>query len=540
MWIFLLIAGLGMEFMLYVLFHFMRESSEARRANGNKAPEGWAVMAGRVRQIDSFRKQPSRIAAGSQKTKTVGLLAALFFSVGIASGQEEVRQAPMQNPATAQRELDELRSVVAQLSARIGTLEEQLRKKEATERSSLVAGGEPVQAAAPSGAAATGGQGGAGNAGGPTDFLQGTTLNLTFDGYYAYNFNRPVGRVNLLRAYDVSSNSFSLNQATVVLERAPDTPVGRRFGARLDLQYGQATEAVQGSAANELRPQAYRPVFQAYGTYVAPLGSGLTLDFGKWASSLGVESNYTKDQINYSRSYLFNFLPFYHMGVRAGYNLTPKVNLTYWLVNGIQQTEDFNGFKSQAFLFTLKPTSTISWNLNYYFGQEQRDVVPVLNPGLPTGPTQPGLPTTPLTPTPNGREHIFDSYLTWNATPKLTLVAEGDYVVNRVFSNSAPAHVSGGGGYARYQLTPKFAIAGRAEYLSDRGGLFSGATQALKETTFTSEYKFADGFLTRFEWRRDSSNQAFFLTDTPGKLKKEQNTATVGLVWWWGQKQGAW
>ena len=38
----------------------------------------------------------------------------------------------------------------------------------------------------------------------------------------------------------------------------------------------------------------------------------------------------------------------------------------------------------------LKPTGKFSWNLNYYEGQEQRDVVPDLNPGLPALPTQPG------------------------------------------------------------------------------------------------------------------------------------------------------
>jgi hypothetical protein len=370
--------------------------------------------------------------------------------------------------------------------------------------------------------------------------LQGTTINLTLDGYYGYNFNAPVGRVNLLRAYDVSSNSFSLNQATVIFERAPDVAANRRFGARLDLMYGQATETLQGSAANELRPQVYRPVFQAYGTYIFPLGSGLTVDFGKWASALGSENNYGKDQINYSRSYWFDFLPFYHMGFRTSYNLTQKVNMAYWLVNGTQQTEDFNGFKSQAFIFTLRPASTVSWNVNYYFGQEQPDVVPVLNPTFPAGPTQPGLPTTPVAPTPNGREHIFDSYLTWNATTKLTLVGEGDYVIHRVFSYSAPAHVSGGAAYARYQLTPKFALAGRGEYLSDHGGLFSGTTQALKEATLTTEYKFADGLLTRLEWRRDFSNQPFFRTQTRDVLKKEQNTLELGMIWWWGQKQGSW
>jgi len=372
------------------------------------------------------------------------------------------------------------------------------------------------------------------------DYFRGTTVNGSIDGYYGYNFNQPIGRVNLLRAYDVTSNSFSLNQANFILEHAPDVDAGRRWGARLDFQYGQATETLQGSAVNELRPQAYRPLFQAYGTYVFPAGSGLTVDFGKWASALGAENNYNKDQINYSRSYWFNFLPFYHMGFRASYNFTSKIGLTYWLVNGAQQTEDFNGFKSQAFILTLKPSSTLTWNVNYYAGQEQLDVVPNFNPTLPTEPTQPGLPTQNISPAPNGREHIFDSYVTWNATPKLTLVGEGDYVINRAFSNSAPTHVDGGAAYVRYQFTPQFALAGRGEYLSDHGGQFSGVTQALKETTATAEYKFAEGFLTRVEWRRDFSNQPFFLTDVPHVLSQQQNTVTLGMIWWFGLKKGTW
>src|ERR1035441_6604984 len=128
-----------------------------------------------------------------------------------------------------------------------------------------------------------------------TTLLGGTTVNFLFDGYYGFNFNNPIGRVNLLRAYDVSANAFSLNQADVVLENAADPAHGKRFGLRLDLQYGQATATLQGNASNEPHPDVYRAVFQAYGTYVVPVGSGLTVDFGKWASSLGLEGNYTKD-----------------------------------------------------------------------------------------------------------------------------------------------------------------------------------------------------------------------------------------------------
>jgi hypothetical protein len=372
------------------------------------------------------------------------------------------------------------------------------------------------------------------------DFLRDTTFNVTLDGYYGYNFNKPIGRINLLRAYDVQSNSFSLNQATIVIERAPNVEAGRRFGARLDLMYGQATETVQGNAANEPRPQTYRPVWQVFGTYVAPVGKGLTLDFGKFASSLGYETNYNKDDYNYSRSYYFSFLPFYHFGLRAKYPINDKVTVMYHLMNGIQQAEDFNGFKSQHVALILTPVKRLSWQVNYYVGQEQRDLVPELNPGIPSLPTQPGLSTNIIRPVPNGRLHILDTYATWNVTDKLILTAESDYVVNRVQDISAPVHVSGGVAYARYQFTPRFALAGRAEYLSDRGGLFSGTTQALKETTLTSEFKVVDGFILRAEWRRDFSNQPFFLTETTGLLKKEQNTATLGMIWWFGRKEGAW
>jgi hypothetical protein len=376
------------------------------------------------------------------------------------------------------------------------------------------------------------------------NFLHDTTIHVGLDSYYAFNFNHPVGRVNLLRAYDVLSNNFSLNQASVIFEHAPDVSVGRRFGARIDLQFGQATDTLQGNPFNEPRPQIYRNIFQAYGTYIVPLGKGLTVDFGKWGSSLGIEGNYTKDQMNYSRSYYYDFLPFYHMGVRASYPVNDRFSLTYWIVNGTNQAEATNGFKDELFGFTAKPTKSMTWVVNYYLGQEHPDRA-VIAPSSPI-PVQPGLSFAAIRPAPDGRLHIFDSYVSWQATPRWSLALEGDYAIQRLWRNegpghsSAPSHVDGGAAYARYQLSSKFAVAGRAEYLADHGGLFSGISQALKETTATFDYKLGEGFLMRYEWRRDFSNQPSFLTDTQGVLSKEQNTATVGLVWWWGRKEGAW
>lgn len=376
------------------------------------------------------------------------------------------------------------------------------------------------------------------------DFLRGTTINIGLDTYYAYNFNAPVGRVNVLRAYDVLSNEISLNQASVVAEHAPDVAAGRRWGGRLDLQFGQATDTLQGNPANEPRPQIYRNIFQAYGTYVAPIGKGVTIDFGKWGSALGIEGNYTKDQLNYSRAFWFDFLPFYHMGMRAAIPVNDRLTINYWVINGTNQVEATNGFKDQLFGFVVKPAKSIIWTMNYYFGQENPDRTPAASCG--PVPVQPGLCFTAIRPAPDGRTHIFDSYLTWQASPKLLFALEGDYFIQRVWKNAAPGEsstpgrVDGGAAYVQYQLAPKVTVAARTEYMSDHVGVFSGISQALKENTATLDYKLATNLLMRYEWRRDFSNQPSFLTDTQGVLSKQQNTATVGLIWWWGQKEGSW
>jgi hypothetical protein len=460
-------------------------------------------------------------------TIAVSLLVSLSPRVGYAQEKTD------ESSAELSRRVTELSALVQKLQARVDELE-------ATSRVPSQPAVPHDSTAAPEPSSASQLSSTPGSSRSAASLLAGTTVNFLLDGYYGYDFNKPIGRVNLLRAYDVSSNAFSLNQADVVLENAADLAHGKRFGLRLDLQYGQATATLQGNAANEPRPDVYRAIFQAYGTYILPVGKGLTVDFGKWASSLGLEGNYTKDQMNYSRSFWFNFLPFYHMGARLNYKLNDAIGLNYWITNGTQQTEPFNGFKDQLFGLNIQPHKDVAWTVNYYLGQEHPDVQFLPGSTATNLPNEQGVPFQPIPNAPSGKLHIIDSYVTWQASSKLILALEGDYVIQRLLTSSAPSHTSGAAGYARYQLTPKLGVAARTEYLSDRGGLFTGITQAIKEDTFTFEQKVADGLILREEWRRDASNRPYFLTDTLGLLKKEQNTATIGLVWWFGGKEGAW
>lgn len=282
------------------------------------------------------------------------------------------------------------------------------------------------------------------------------------------------------------ANSFSIQQLGLVFDAPPAVEEGRRFGLRADLQFGQATETVQGSPANEPRPEVYRNLWQACGSYVFPVSKGLRTDFGKFASMLGYETNYAKDNDHFSRAYLFNFLPFYHSGLRVSYPLDDRVTLLYMLTNGIQQTEDFNDFKSSHMAAILKPAPPLTWTINYYFGHEQ--------------------PDSAAGEGPDGRFRVFDTYVT--ATPKgrFTLGLDFNYTTSEVMASDPSGSLTGLGLYGRYQASPKAALSARYERLDDEGGLFGGVPQLLQEVTFTAEYRFDDGFPLRGELRRDWSD----------------------------------
>jgi hypothetical protein len=527
----------GIFFLLWVLYHFIREGKKKRRSRRR--------FSASIIHYSSRRKIALVVFLTASSASLMGQSSPVSPNQSSTAAQDSQVGALEDKVELLQRQLEEVKNeLVALKEARVGSRAEAVPsptvvtppQPDATANTASVAGATPkgVTAAAVS----------AEKVPSKLPLPPGATLNVTVDGYYDYNFNHPVGRVNSLRAYDVLSNSFNLNQAAVIFELPTDPEAGRRFGARLDLQFGQATATLQGNPANENRPDIYRNIFQAYGRYVAPVGKGLTLDFGKWASSLGYEGNYTKDQLNYSRSFYFYYLPFYHMGLRANYKINDKVAFNYWIDNGTQQSEAFNSFKDQMFGFTVTPKSTISWTLNYYLGQEHQDATPSTNCG--SAPLQPGLCFTPVGHPPDGRTHIFDTYLSWQVRPKLLLGVEGDYLIQRLWQSaapgesSAPSHVDGGAAYAQYQFNPHASFAARTEYLSDRGGLFSGTTQALKEATGTFSYRFGDGFMGMAEYRRDWSNHLFFPRGDAGAFAGHQDTATIGLIWWYGGKQGAW
>jgi predicted porin len=91
-------------------------------------------------------------------------------------------------------------------------------------------------------------------------------------------------------------------------------------------------------------------------------------------------------------------------------------------------------------------------------------------------------------------------------------------------------------GAARYAFTKHFAVSPRLEWFNDRDGFATGTAQKLKEFTLTAEYKMAKGLLSRLEYRRDWSDQAFFERGSTPGASTSQDTLLVGFVASFGPK----
>ncbi len=331
-----------------------------------------------------------------------------------------------------------------------------------------------------------------------------TNISGSVDGYYGLDFNHPADRQAGLRVFDNYQNQFSLNLAEVVISRTPDASTSR-LGYNLTFGYGNAINVV-----NSLEPGGIgfdRNVEQAYVSYLAPVGKGLEIDFGKFVTPAGAEVIESAPNWNYSRGILFGFaIPFYHFGLRAAYTFNPKVTLTGYLVNGWNDIVAVNTGKTYGFSLAWTPSSKVSVTQNYLGGPQ----------------------------TPNTNSHwrnLSDTVVQFNVTKKLALLENFDWgggdalpgVTNSVFWTGIAT-------YAKYSINDNYDVAVRYEYYDDHNGFTTGTAQNINEYTLTLQRNFAHNLITRLEFRRDMSNQPVFPRGA-AQFVKNQNTLELGMMY---------
>jgi hypothetical protein len=349
---------------------------------------------------------------------------------------------------------------------------------------------------------------------GITSVLGGVNLTGLVDAYYGYNANHPTGGT-VTEPFTQTNSQFSLN----LIEFQLDKPVDKSspLGFRLAFGFGQAINAYNntGSDVASSLPGAGQYLKEGYLSYMAPIGKGLQIDVGKFVTPAGAEVLETNQNWNYSRSLLFYYaIPYYHFGGRAKYTFNDKWSVTGFAVNGWNNVIATNSGKTGGVSIAWNATKKLTLTETYLGGP--RDIAGTGN----NGPWN----------------HLTDTVLAYNATPKLSFQANLDYDRQEEWIAKKPADYAGIAGYVKYAVNPNVAVAGRYEYFNDHDGFATYGTYGaafphnhLNEFTGTLERRLAGHLLSRFEYRHDGSNVDFFNRGGTSYVKG-QTTVDAGLV----------
>jgi len=334
------------------------------------------------------------------------------------------------------------------------------------------------------------------------DMLKDVRINGFLSAGYNYNFNEPDTMAVNMRPFNDTDNSFALELAQLVFHK--DAEEAGEAGFRLDLNFGYTVpKAIHSTGAASSDDFDVR---QAYISYMAPVGSGLRVDFGKFVTDHGLEviEGYEDWNMNYSRSFLFYFsIPFTHTGLRATYAVNDMLSLSGAVVNGWDNVKDNNSSKSVHLHAAITPMPDTTVNLKYMVGAEQ-----------------------------TGSEGNLRHLLNVNLSKRfgaLTLKADYVYGTEEAVPGLGDATWTGLAGYARYEVSEKFAVNARAEIFSDDDGARTGTAQDLWEVTITPEYAVTENLVVRAEYRHDHSNQDVF--DDGAGLSDTQDTAGLNAIY---------
>jgi hypothetical protein len=272
-----------------------------------------------------------------------------------------------------------------------------------------------------------------------------TSVTVTFggfvDGYYAWDFGRPVSfdrsfaGGTLFTTQPARHNEFNVNLAFV--EAKLD---GARVRGRLALQAGtsvQSNYSGEPSSGQASGPLLARHIQEAFAG--VKLGSNVWVDGGIFYSHMGMEGWASRDNPTYTRSLVAEYSPYYQSGARLTWAATPTLTAQLDLVNGWQNISENNSGKGVGIRLDLTPSSTTT--LSYYnlFSDEA-----------------------------GNRLRTFNGVGAKIASGRMTLVGQLDFgTQGKSATDGGSASWYGFTAIARAQVTPTVGLSGRVERYDD-------------------------------------------------------------------------
>jgi len=375
----------------------------------------------------------------------------------------------------------------AEVDARFAAMQAQIEKLE----QKLAAQGEELAAAKQAASAAPAAGATPDVAADAPSFFDTINVNGFVAASYFYNFNDPDGDslsgsnapVDLLHP---DSNSFSLDQLWLTVSR--DVSEDQRAGFKADFVYGKTAsilsgDNVDGNAGNDF------DLYQGYITYLAPIGGGVTIQAGKFATLIGAEVAQANGNWNITRGNVYNFMqPINHTGVLASTPIGP-VTTTFGVVDETRNFPALNSDRNnnKAILFGLSGGGeTFSGSFAGTYGDSPSS----------------------FSSDPDDNEVILDFIARWTPNEKFSSYLNFDWVSSDFGSNNVAGYGLAGAG--RFAFNDSTGVSGRFEYLSLDDDF--GSDLQIWGLTGTVDHKLTEGLTLRGEVRYDSASDGELLT----------------------------
>ena len=369
--------------------------------------------------------------------------------------------------------------------------------------------------------------------GAPKSYLEELMLFSYIEDSYVVKFGKQGhGNANELRFYDHDTgNTFNAAELSVKKDPSERDPFG--YGivltAGIDSQKNHSLGIFRDrdDGAPFFRNTERVDLPEVYASYLIPLGEGLTLKAGRWATLIGYEVYESPRNLNFSRSFLYTLgTPYTHTGLLATYGFTTWFSLTLGFTNGWDSSDNINGYLKPTGSFAFTPMDKLTASVNFHVGPEQtraqmHDAV--------------------------NHRWVVDTVIVYTGIDKVTLALNFDFageendpaLVAIPGRTSRASGWSGVAGYVGYDWTKAFRTVVRAEYFADPQGVRSSETIApgtnveLWEITATAEYTIWRGLVGRLEYRHDEANRRAFTLGNHGTTPTShaQDTLTFALYY---------
>lgn len=195
---------------------------------------------------------------------------------------------------------------------------------------------------------------------------------IVLDGYFNYNFARPLDHTQTVSGVMGRANEFSLGLAVIGIESNYKNTIGR-----LLLQTGSVLHVGPETDRSVLRGRNtgtgnLKYIQEAAVGYHFNVAYGLNVELGIFTGYFGLESFIPQENWSYQRSLVVDFTAGYHQGVRVQLFPTKKLVAELWLVNGWQSYNLRNRQPALGHTLYYRPSENVQVGGCFYYGNDSR------------------------------------------------------------------------------------------------------------------------------------------------------------------------